>query len=54
MARPLTMTITESREELEQRLHHEPQACQQERSQTMMTLMRRSLDPRVRAADPAN
>lgn len=31
MSRPLTITIEESREELEQRLHHETKACQQER-----------------------
>ena len=33
MARPLNITITESREELERRLQHETDARQQERLQ---------------------
>lgn len=40
MARPLTITITESREELEQRLQHETDARQQERLQMLYWLKR--------------
>ena len=40
MARPLTITITESREELEHRLQHETDARQQERLQMLYWLKR--------------
>ena len=40
MARPLNITITESREELERRLQHETDARQQERLQMLYWLKR--------------
>ena len=48
MARPLNITITESREELERRLQHETDARQQERLQMLYWLKRGLVKTRQR------
>lgn len=54
MARPLNITITESREELEQRLRHETDARQQERLQMLYWLKHRLVDSRQEVAQLLN
>jgi transposase len=54
MARPLTITITESREELEQRLRHETKAHQQERLQMLYWLKRGLVSNRQQIAQLLN
>jgi IS30 family transposase len=54
MARPLSITITESREELEQRLQHETEARQQERLQMLYWLKRELVRSRQEIAQLLN
>lgn len=54
MARPLTITIMESREELEQRLRHETDARQQERLQMLYWLKRGLVNSRQEMAQLLN
>ena len=54
MARPLTITITESREELEHRLQHETDARQQERLQMLYWLKRGLVKSRQEIAQLLN
>ena len=54
MARPLSITITESREELEQRLQHETEARQQERLQMLYWLKRGLVKSRQEIAQLLN
>jgi len=54
MARPLNITITESREELERRLQHETEARQQERLQMLYWLKRDLVNSRQTIAQLLN
>jgi transposase len=54
MARPLIITIAESREELEQRLQHETNARQQERLQMLYWLKRGLVSSRQQIAQLLN